>query len=64
MAVTLKRLVGNAGAGEDQSHGTDTLYDVLKALTDTQNALIASQTQIIADVVTTAVAPAEGVTVE
>ena len=64
MAVTLKRLVGNAGAGSDESHGTDTLYDVLKALTDTQNDMAAQVNQIIADVVTTATDVVPGVEVE
>lgn len=41
MSVTLKRLVGNAGAGADDSHGTDTLYAVLAAIVTTQNDLIA-----------------------
>jgi hypothetical protein len=64
MAVTLKRLVGNAGAGSDESHGTDTLYDVLKALADTQNDMAAQVNQIIADVVTTATDVVPGVEVE
>jgi len=29
---TLKQLLGNAGAGIDESHGTDRLYDILKAM--------------------------------
>ena len=41
MSVTLKRLVGNAGAGVDESHGTDRLYDVLSAIVTTQNDLVA-----------------------
>lgn len=31
---TLKRLLGDAGAGIDKSNGQDALYDVLKALAD------------------------------
>ena len=42
MAATLKRLVGNAGAGIDESHGTDRLYDVLSNLATAQNAMIAA----------------------
>jgi hypothetical protein len=68
-AVTLKRLVGTAGAGEDQSHGSDRVYDVLKALVEGQNELNASLTQLIADhdsstAPTTAAAVANKVTVE
>lgn len=49
MAVKLKRLVGNAGAGIDESHGTDRLYDVLKAMVTTQNDLVAQFNQLKAD---------------
>lgn len=69
MAVTLKRLVGNAGAGMDESHGSDRLYDVLKALTDTQNDLVAQFNQFRTDYnavtqPTTATAVTAGVEVE
>lgn len=72
MAVTLKKLVGEAGAGIDESHGSDTLYDVLKALVTAQNALIVSLNQLITDynantnIVddTTATAVTAGVTIE
>jgi len=33
---TLKAFLGTAGAGIDESHGTDTLHDVLKAVVDGQ----------------------------
>lgn len=32
--ATLKKFMGNAGAGLDESHGSDNLYDVLKALAE------------------------------
>ena len=51
MAVILKRLVGEAGAGLDEGHGFDSLYDVLAALvaqtndlTDQFNVLVAEYT--------------------
>jgi hypothetical protein len=34
MTATLKKLLGNAGAGLDDSMGFDNLYDVLKALAE------------------------------
>jgi len=49
MAVKLKRLLGNAGAGMDESHGADVLYDVLKAVVTTQNDLVAQLNQLRAD---------------
>jgi len=49
MAVTLKRLVGNAGAGLDESHGTDNLYDVLKGLVDFQADVVTQFNQLKAD---------------
>jgi len=69
MAITLKRLVGQAGAGIDESHGTDRLYDVLKALADTQNDLVEQFNQFRTDYnastsPTTATAVTEGVEVE
>jgi hypothetical protein len=69
MAATLKRLVGEAGAGQDESHGSDRVYDVLKELAVTQNALVAALNQFITDYnastsPTTASAVTGGVTVE
>ena len=49
MAVTLKRLVGDGGAGIDDSMGFDTLYDVIKALADAQNDLVIQFNQLKAD---------------
>ena len=49
MATKLKRLVGNAGAGIDESHGSDRLYAVLKELAETQNLMAASLNQLITD---------------
>ncbi len=37
MAVKLKKLLGEAGAGMDESNGQDRLYDVLKALVTQAN---------------------------
>jgi hypothetical protein len=69
MAVKLKRLVGNAGAGLDESMGFDTLYDVLKAMVEAQNDLIAQFNQLRTDydastVPTGATAVTAGVEVE
>lgn len=71
MAVTLKRLVGEAGAGIDESHGSDRLYDVLKELAEVSALQSAALNQFITDynatvAPTTAVAiPSDrGVTVE
>ena len=69
MAVKLKRLMGEAGAGLDESHGFDVLYDVLKAVADTQNDLVAQLNQLKADhdaatVPTTATDVVAGVEVE
>lgn len=49
MAVTLKRLVGEGGAGLDDSNGCDNLYDVLNALVTQVGALTTSLNQFIAD---------------
>ncbi|NNL18785.1 MAG: hypothetical protein HKP37_08615 [Boseongicola sp.] len=68
--ATLKKLVGDAGAGIDDSQGFDNLYDVLKALAETQNALVAQFNQLLADHNTatdpdsSATAVTAGVTVE
>lgn len=38
MTVKIKKLIGDAGAGMDKSHGSDTVYDILAALsTDIAN---------------------------
>jgi len=42
MAATLKKLVGEGGAGISDEMGFNNLYDVLKALAETQNALVAA----------------------
>ena len=47
--ATLKNLVGNAGAGLDKSHGSDTVYDVLSALITEHNNLVAQYNQLLAD---------------
>ena len=49
MTTTLKKLVGDAGAGIDESHGSDRLYDVLVALVTAQNDLIAQFNQLRTD---------------
>lgn len=69
MAVTLKKLVGEGGAGLDDSMGFDNLYDVLKALADSQNDLVTQFNQFRADynastVPTTATDLTSAVTVE
>ncbi len=48
-AVTLKKLLGEAGAGLDESMGIDTLRDVLAQLITEHNALIVSHNQLITD---------------
>lgn len=49
MSVTLKKLVGEAGAGIDESNGSDRLYDVLKALVDSHLQLVAQFNQLRTD---------------
>ena len=49
MAVKLKKLMGDAGAGIDESHGSDRLYDVLLAMVTAQNDLIAQFNQLLTD---------------
>ncbi len=39
MTINLKKLLGDGGAGFDQSHGSDRLYDVLKAVVNKMNQL-------------------------
>ncbi len=49
MTTTIKKTIGDAGAGIDQSHGSDTLYDAIKAIaTDLQNVIV-QQNQLLAD---------------
>jgi hypothetical protein len=73
MAKTLKKLLGEAGAGLDDSIGIDTLYDIVKALAETQNDLVAQFNQLRTDydaetvaahTATSATAVTAGVTVE
>lgn len=49
MTTKIKKLVGDAGAGMDKSHGSDTLYDVVAALAATINLLITSHNQLLTD---------------
>jgi hypothetical protein len=50
MATTkLKKLLGDAGAGIDASHGTNRLLDVLTALVDSHTELVAQFNQLKAD---------------
>lgn len=49
MTTTIKKLIGDAGAGLDESHGSDTLYKVIVALATTLNAVIASHNQLLTD---------------
>ena len=73
MTVTLKRYLGEGGAGLDDSMGVDNMYDVIKALAETQNSLVAQFNQLRTDynaetladhTDTTATAVTAGVTVE
>ena len=73
MAATLKKYLGQGGAGLDDLSGNDNLYDVLKELATVQNALVAALNQLITDynaetsadhTDTTASAVTAGVTVE
>ncbi len=75
MAAILKKLVGDAGAGSDESHGSDRLYDVLVELIGEHNDLIAQFNQLRADYLaetnadhsvtgTTATVVTAGVTIE
>lgn len=73
MAATLKKLLGEAGAGIDDSIGIDRLYDVVKELATVQNDLVAQFNQLRADynaetaadhTDTTATAVTAGVTIE
>jgi len=69
MAATLKKLLGEAGAGIDDSVGIDRLYDVLVELATVQNDLVAQFNQLKADydastTPTTATDVTAGVTIE
>lgn len=73
MAATLKKLMGQGGAGIDDSMGFDNLYDVLVELATVQNDLVAQFNQLRTDynaetaadhTDTTATAVTAGVTVE
>jgi len=49
MTVKLKKLLGDGGAGIDESHGSDRLYQVLEAVVNTQNALVTNFNALRAD---------------
>lgn len=49
MTTKIKGLIGDAGAGLDESHGSDRIYDVLVALANTLNSLITSHNQLLTD---------------
>jgi len=49
MATTLKKVLGDGGAGVDKSFGMDSLLEVLTDVVNTQNAIIASLNQLITD---------------
>lgn len=49
MATKIKKLIGDAGAGLDKSHGSATVYDVLVAFANTINLLITSHNQLLTD---------------
>lgn len=57
MAVKLKRLVGEGGAGMDDSSGADNLYDVLKGLVSHQDDVITQFNSLRASVVAGAAFP-------
>jgi hypothetical protein len=49
MTTTIKKSLGDAGAFLDESHGSDTLYKMIKSLATTLNDLITSHNQLIID---------------
>lgn len=49
MTVKLKQLLKEGLAGIDQSHGTDTLYDLLLQIITDQKAIITSHNQLLTD---------------
>ncbi len=50
MAATLKKIIGDSGAGSDKSHGTDRVYEVLVALSTDTAALVTKTNALIVDV--------------
>lgn len=46
---TLKKMLGDGGAGLDKSHGTDPVYEVLGAIIDQLNDLTTQFNQLRAD---------------
>jgi len=69
MAVVLKRLMGEGGAGLDSSNGLDNLWAVLNALVAAHQAEVTQFNQLLADVIahpvaTTAAALTSKVTAE
>ena len=46
---TIKRFMGEGGAGLDDSTGEDNLYDVVHAMADQLNALTSQYNQLLAD---------------
>jgi hypothetical protein len=48
MLATLKKMMGEGGAGQDESHGSDRLYDVLKALAEQGTLFSATQATVAA----------------
>jgi len=49
MTVKLKKLLGDGGAGIDESHGTDRLYQVLEAMVTQLNNQATQFNQLLAD---------------
>lgn len=49
MTTTIKKTIGDAGAGIDQSHGEDTLYDAVKAIATDLQAVIVALNQLLTD---------------
>lgn len=48
-ARILKKTIGDAGGGEDQSHGSDRVYDILVQLITEHNDLVAQFNQLRTD---------------
>jgi hypothetical protein len=49
MTVSIKKIIGDAGAGLDKSHGTATLYDAIAAIATQVAALTTALNQLITD---------------
>ncbi|PNX50440.1 MAG: hypothetical protein BV456_06735 [Thermoplasmata archaeon M8B2D] len=49
MTITIKKHIGDAGAGMDQSHGSATLYDAVKAIATQVAALTTAFNQLLTD---------------